>query len=75
MFVSIRDHRSVGYRVPREWAGMSEAQRGVGSLAAFKRASRGGFLAGYGAFVCGAVGCGVCGVAAGGGLSQRGEAE
>ena len=61
VFMSTRDHRSVGYRVPREWAGLSEAQRGVGSLVAFKGASRAGFLAGYGAFVCGVVGCGVCG--------------
>ena len=61
MFMSTRDHRSVGYRVPREWAGLSEAQRGMGSLVAFKGASQAGFLAGYGAFVCG-----VCGGAVGG---------
>ena len=61
MFVSTRDHRSVGYRVPREWAGLSESLRATGSLAAFKRGSRGGFLAGYGAFVCSVQGCVVCG--------------
>ena len=55
-----RDHRSIGYRAPKEWASIPEAQRGVGSLAAFKRGSRGGFIAGYGAFVCRTVGCGVC---------------
>ena len=49
-----RDHRSVGYRVPRE-------DREVGSLAAFKRRSRAGFLAGYEGFECSVVGCGVCG--------------
>ena len=59
--VGTRDHRSVGYRVPREWAGMSEEEREGGSLAAFKRRSRAGFLAGYGGFECGTVGCGVCG--------------
>ena len=58
--LTARDHRVVGYRVPREWATMTEAQRGVGSLAAFKRGSRAGFLAGYGSFVCGVRGCGVC---------------
>ena len=58
--VTTGDHRSVGYRIPREWASVLEAQRGVGSLAAFKRVSRGGFLAGYGAFVCRSAGCGVC---------------
>ena len=54
------DHRLVGYRVPREWATLTEEQRGVGSLAAFKRRSRGGFLAGYRGFVCVSAGCGVC---------------
>ena len=42
MFLSTRDHRSVGYRVPKEWAALTEEQRGVGSLVAFKRGSRGG---------------------------------
>ena len=59
LYLSTRDHRSVGYRIPKEWATLTEAQRGVGSLAAFKRGSRGGFLAGYATFECG--GCGVCG--------------
>ena len=60
LFLATRDHRSVGYRVPKEWAGLTEAQRGAGTLAAFKRWSRGGFLGEYGAFVCGVVGCVVC---------------
>ena len=58
--VTARDHRMVGYRIPREWAKLTEAQRGVGSLAAFKRQSRAGFLAGYGLFACADVGCWVC---------------
>ena len=29
LYLSTRDHRSVGYRVPREWATMAEAQRGA----------------------------------------------
>ena len=59
MYVSTRDRRSVGYRVPREWAGLSEAQRGMGSLGAFKRVSRGGFLLGMGLLSVGwwVVGC------------------
>ena len=47
-----RDHLSVGYRVPGEWATLTEAQRGMGSLGALKRGSRAGFLEGYGGFVC-----------------------
>ena len=61
MFVATRDHRSVGYRVPSEWARLSESHRAAGSLAAFKRRSRDGFLVRYGAFVCGDRGCVVCG--------------
>ena len=65
LHVSTRDHRSVGYRVPVEWGTMTEAQRGVASLAAFKRGSKGGFLEGYAAFVCrGGVGCVVLDLAA-----------
>ena len=60
LFLSTRDHRSVAYRVPKEWASMGEEQRGVRSLGAFKRRSRGGFLSEYGSFVCGVRGCYVC---------------
>ena len=58
--LTARDHRLVGYRVPKEWAVLSEELRGVGSLAAFKRRSRAGFLAEYGEFVCGVRHCRVC---------------
>ena len=61
LHVSTRDHASVGYRVPREWAGLPAELRGVGSLLAFKRRSRGGFLREYGVFECGVRGCHVCG--------------
>ena len=59
--VGTRDHRSVGYRVPKEWAEMTREDREVGGLAAFRKRSRAGFLAGYGEFECNLVGCGVCG--------------
>ena len=42
--VGTRDHRSIGYRVPVEWASMALEEREVGSLAAFKRRSRAGLL-------------------------------
>ena len=61
LHLSSRDHGSVGYRVPKEWGTLGEEQRGVGSLVGFKRGSRAGFLAGYGAFECGVPGCYVCG--------------
>ena len=60
LHVASRDHASVGYRVPREWAQLTDGQRGAGSLAAFKRGSRAGFLGEYGGFVCRTRECGVC---------------
>ena len=60
LFVSTGDHRSVGYRVPKEWASLTGSLRGSGTLAAFKRGSRAGFLAEYGAFRCRVGGCRVC---------------
>ena len=69
LFLATRDHRSVGYRVPKEWGALTEEQRAVGSLAALKRGSKAGFLAEYGKFVCHVRGCYVC---AG---SQRGESD
>ena len=56
-----RDHRSIGYRVPVEWASMALEEREMGNLAAFKRRSRAGLLGDYAAFVCRVTGCGVCG--------------
>ena len=65
LYLSTRDQRSVGYRVPGEWAALTEAQRGAVSLSAFKGGWRQGFLVSYGLFVCVDGGCTVCG---GGGL-------
>ena len=50
--VATGDHASVRYRVPKEWAGLTEEQRGEGSLVAFKR-SRWTFMWEYGEFVRG----------------------
>ena len=41
------DHRLVGYRVPTEWRTLTEEQRGLGSVAGFKRSSKGDFLVEY----------------------------
>ena len=60
LYVSTRDHGSVGYRVPREWGEVPEGWRGGGSLGALKRASRAAFLGGYAAFRCRDRGCRVC---------------
>ena len=58
--LTTRDHRMIGYRVPKEWATLTEGEREVRSLGAFKRGSRAGFLASYGSFVCGLQDCRVC---------------
>ena len=60
MALTARDHRVVGYRVPKEWATLTEGQRRMGSLAAFKRVSRAGSMGEYGAPVCNSGKCGVC---------------
>ena len=68
--VSSRDHGSVGYRIPKEWGTLTEEQRGAGSIAGFKRSSRGGFLGQYSSFRCGVARCAVCERAVGGGSSS-----
>ena len=60
LFVSTRNHGSVGYRIPKEWASVPAELRGVPSLAAFKRRSRVAFLSEYARFACIGVGCRVC---------------
>ena len=72
MFLVGRDHGSVGYRIPKEWGTLSGEVRGLGSLGAFKRQSRAGFLETYRSFRCRERGCYVCGAdgAAGGNVDE-----
>ena len=75
LYLSAREHRSVGYRVPKEWASISEAVKGSVSCAGFKRQSKRELLRGYEAFICQERGCRVCGGQGGGpgvAVSQRG---
>ena len=60
LFLSTRDHRSVGYRVPKEWATVPEGLRGAASVGAFRRGSKGVFLSEYARFVCRQGNCRVC---------------
>ena len=73
MFLAGRDHGSVGYRIPKEWGTLSGEVRGLGSLGAFKRRSRAGFLETYRRFRCRERGCYVCGAggAAGGNVDEK----
>ena len=41
LFFSTRDSKSVGYRIPKEWASLTEANRGAASLAASNPNSHG----------------------------------
>ena len=68
MFISSRDHRQVGYRVPKEWESLTDNLRGATSLGAFKRQSKGEFIKGYGQFKCTVRDCFVC---AGGGTGTQ----
>ena len=60
LYVSTRDHRSVGYKVPREWELLPAKLRGTSSLQAFKRNSRAEFIQDYRLFVCDVRDCYVC---------------
>ena len=60
LYLSAREHRLVGYRVPKEWATIPEGLRGLGSSAGFKRKSKLELLNQYKVFVCEDLGCRVC---------------
>ena len=60
LFVSTQDHRSVGYRVPKEWESLQENLRESNSLGGFKNKSKEGFLTGYKSFECTKRNCPVC---------------
>ena len=61
LFLSARDHRSVGYRVPKEWTALPEEIRNFGTITGFKKKSKRELLGGYKAFECRVRGCRVCG--------------
>ena len=69
IFLSTRDHKSVGYRVPKEWDTLSEEMREVRTLKGFKNRSKDSFLSAYRSFSCSQRGCFVCGD----GRSRNGE--
>ena len=56
-----QDHKSIGYRVPREWESLSQKNREVKSLSGFKKNSKMDFIAKYKAFRCEANNCYICG--------------
>ena len=61
--ISIRtqDHKSIAYRVPKEWGSLDEEQRSRKGLTGFKKMSRRSFLTTYGEFRCEIRDCYVCG--------------
>ena len=60
LFISTKDHRSVGYKIPKEWDSLSVELRGFSSLGTFKKKSKEGFLAKYKSFDCKNENCHVC---------------
>ena len=60
IFRSTRDHKSIGYRVPKEWDSLSEDMKGVRTLSGFKNKSKDNFLAGYRSFRCTQRDCFIC---------------
>ena len=61
IFTHTQDHRSIGYRVPKEWESVAKLLKERSSLCGFKKNSREEFLANYKAFKCVAKSCYVCG--------------
>ena len=61
LYLSAREHRSIGYRVPKEWATLPEELSSLCSLSGFKRRSKKEFLDIYVSFECEVRGCRVCG--------------
>ena len=58
--ITTQDHKSIAYRVPKEWETLGEELRGLKSLSGFKKASRRSLMAKYGDFKCETRGCYVC---------------
>ena len=61
LFLASRDHRAVGYRIPKEWDSLPDELKSIKSLGSFKRRSKGSFLAEYSSFNCTVRRCYVCG--------------
>ena len=59
--IRTQDHKSIAYRVPKEWETLEEEQRDYKALTGFKKMSRGSFLTRYGEFKCEIRDCYVCG--------------
>ena len=59
--LSTQDHRSVGYRVPKEWQSLTEKVKESSSLVGFKSRSKEELLAKYKSFICNERNCYVCG--------------
>ena len=58
--IASRDHKSVGYRIPKEWEATPVNIRECGSIGSLKRSSKGVILSGYAQFRCEERGCYVC---------------
>ena len=59
---TMQDHKSIGYRVPKEWDSLRKEVREVKSLPGFKKSSKKDFIAKYNAFKCVDKSCFICGV-------------
>ena len=61
VYISSRDHRVVGFRVPKEWDTLPQELKLTKSFTAFKKKSKEGFLREYREFSCSTQDCYVCG--------------
>ena len=60
LYVSTQDHRSIGYRIPKEWQALPEVLRQTNSLGGLKKKSKEMFLENYRKFSCKEQNCFIC---------------
>ena len=71
-----RDHNSIAYRAPKEWASLPVKLRETKSFSGFKEQSKKQLLQQYRGFKCEQVGCGICSGGEGGRAAlQSGQEE
>ena len=60
IFLGVQDHRSMSYKIPKEWDTMTRSHREMLSLTGFKKKSKEGFISKYREFRCTVRNCYVC---------------
>ena len=60
LYISSQDHRSISYRIPKEWQSLTEELKTRNSLGGFKNKSKESLIANYKNFRCNEQNCFIC---------------